>query len=617
MNSVKEKDWIERIVFFDFEVFSHDWLVCFESYAYGSKYYVHNDSEALRRFLQKNSHIILCGYNCKSYDNYILKACLCDLPPREIKEVNDWMIQQDQAGWTYPLPYRIELPPTTDLFLDITPPKGLKEIEGNLGMNIVESSIPFEITTPLTSEQFSEVLRYCRHDVSALRPLFEERKEYLKSKVKVGTLAGLSVEKSLYMTNGQLTASFLKAKKQYRNDEREYVYPDQLHRHKIPQDVLDFFSRLEDDTIDSQTLFSSKLNTEIAGCPHVVGFGGLHGALPCYEESSTADRVILNADVGSYYPTLMIKYGYVSRNIPNASQYEDVYHTRLEAKQAGQKEIANALKLILNTKYGCMLNEYSELYDPLQARSVCISGQLFLIDLIQSLTQLESVRLIQSNTDGIMFSVDRTQRQQAESIVSEWEQRTGFTMEYDEIVKVAQKDVNNYVMMTIQGDIKCKGGYVSDYKGGNFKSKNTAIISKAIVEHLLYDKDVRELIEAETDVTLFQQIGKAGRTYHQTVQEIDGKLEEVQRVNRIYATNDYRYGRLYKVKVNEKGEIIRKDKLANCPDHCLIDNDHQVSIEQIDKSFYIELAQKRINDFKGIKMKRTGKQNDKAKRGIA
>ena len=150
---MKEKDWIERIVFFDFEVFSSDWLVCFESYTYGSKYYVHNDSEALRRFLQKNSHIILCGYNCKSYDNYILKACLCDLPPQEIKEVNDWMIQQDQAGWTYPLPYRIELPPTTDLFLDITPPKGLKEIEGNLGMNIVESSVPFDITTPLTTEQ--------------------------------------------------------------------------------------------------------------------------------------------------------------------------------------------------------------------------------------------------------------------------------------------------------------------------------------------------------------------------------------------------------------------------------------------------------------------------------
>ena len=604
---MREKDWTERIVFFDFEVFAHDWLVCFESYTYGSKYYVHNDSDALRRFLQKNKHMILCGYNCKSYDNYILKACLCDLSPREVKEVNDWIVSKGNPGWTYPLPYRIELPPTTDLFLDITPPKGLKEIEGNLGMNIVESSVPFDITTPLTNEQFKEVLRYCRHDVSALRPLFEARKGYLSSKANVGSLAGLSVEKSLYMTNGQLTGAFLKAEKTCRDDERDYSYPHTLNQSKIPQDVLDFFFRLEDPTLDDETVFKSKLDTMIADCPHTVGFGGLHGALPCYEEATTEERVILNYDVSSYYPSLMIKYGYASRNIPDDTLFESVYERRLAAKKAGDKVTADSLKLIVNTAYGVMLNEYSELYDPLHARSVCISGQCFLIELIQSLDELSSVRLVQSNTDGIMFSVDRDQRESAEAIIQEWEQRTGFEMECDVIDKVVQKDVNNYVMITDKGSVKCKGGYVSDYKGGNFKSKSVPIVHKAVVKHLLHGESVESIINSETDATQFQLIGKAGRTYHQTVHEVDGELVEVQRVNRIYATSDERYGMIYKVKLNDRAEVVRKDKLANCPARCLIDNENTIHVNQIDRQFYIDLAHKRINDFKGIKTKRATK----------
>ena len=90
----------------------------------------------------------------------------------------------------------------------------------------------------------------------------------------------------------------------------------------------------------------------------------------------------------------MIKYGYASRNIPDDTLFESVYERRLAAKKAGDKVTADSLKLIVNTAYGGMLNEYSELYDPLHARSVCISGQCFLIELIHSLDEISSVKLI-------------------------------------------------------------------------------------------------------------------------------------------------------------------------------------------------------------------------------
>jgi hypothetical protein len=43
------------------------------------------------------------------------------------------------------------------------------------------------------------------------------------------------------------------------------------------------------------------------------------------------------------------------------------------------------------------------------------------------------------------------------------------------------------------------------------------------------------------------------------------------------------------------------------PEHCIIDNDNHLSITDVDKQFYIDMAQKRINDFMGIKPEKKGR----------
>ena len=43
----------------------------------------------------------------------------------------------------------------------------------------------------------------------------------------------------------------------------------------------------------------------------------------------------------------------------------------------------------------------------------------------------------------------------------------------------------------------------------------------------------------------------------------------------------------------------RKDSIAKLPDHCLVDNGAKASISDIDKQWYIEIAYKRIKDYKG------------------
>ena len=330
-------------------------------------------------------------------------------------------------------------------------------------------------------------------------------------------------------------------------------------------------------------------------------------------------RIIKNWDVASYYPSLMIINGYTSRSIPSPQKVEEVYRKRIAAKKSGDTDPANALKLVLNTTYGDTLNRYNDLYDPLMARSVCISGQLYLLELANHLlTDIPDLKVVQLNTDGIMVEFDDSQYSDVKAIIDEWQERTHFVLEEDNIRKIVQKDVNGYVEIQPSGKAKTKGGYLvrgvltnanidftqmglpawENMSGGAFNINNNAVIvAKAIREFFVNGSPVEETIGGCDDIFQFQLIAKAGAKYREAYHLVDGEQQSVQKVNRVYATSDTRYGKLFKVKAEDDATA----KIEMLPEHCIIDNDNHLTIEDVDKTFYIEMAKKRINDFLGIK----------------
>ena len=323
-------------------------------------------------------------------------------------------------------------------------------------------------------------------------------------------------------------------------------------------------------------------------------------------------RIIRNYDVASYYPHLMTLYGYTSRNIPSPEVFSEVLESRMKAKAAGDTATANALKLVVNTTYGASLNKYNDLCDPLMGRSVCITGQLFLLELAQHLYQdIPDLRIVQLNTDGIMIEFDDSQYDQVQEILSEWQSRTGFELEEDCIAQIAQKDVNNYVEVQPSGKFKCKGGYLvrGISPAGAFNVNNNAtIVAKALVEYFVNGTPPEETIDACDDIFQFQIIAKAGAKYREAYHLVGGEKVPVQKVNRIYATADPRYGKLFKVKAENDAEA----KIEMLPEHCIIDNDNHLSITDVDKQFYIDMAKKRINDFMGIKPEKKGRKTKMA-----
>lgn len=590
-----------KIVTYDCEVFSHDWIVVFKDKETGIFTVVHNDNEALRSCISEDA--IYIGFNSKHYDQYIIKGICADFSPQELKQLNDYIINGNQ-GWQYPLLNGFYFSfNNVDIRDDTQQGLSLKAIEGHMGISIQETEVDFNLDRPLTQEELDQTIFYCKHDVDATEKLTDIRKDYLKNKINLGRMAGLTDTKAMAMTNGKLTAAMLKATAQKHDDERQYVYPDNLRREYIPQEVFDFFDRMYDPNISDAEYFKSKLEISVGECPVTIGFGGIHGAIPNYfwSEQEDPEEAIRNKDVGSYYPHLCTINGYTSRNIPSPQVYENVLESRMKAKAAGDIATANALKLVCNTTYGCLLNQYNDLYDPLMGRSVCISGQLYLLELARHCYQdIPGLKIVQLNTDGIMVQCRKEYLSQLDEICDEWQSRTGFELETDSVIKIAQKDVNNYVEIQDGGKAKAKGGYL--VKGistvGAFNINNSCcIVATALKEYFVNGTPVEETIENCNDIFQFQIIAKAGAKYKEAYHVVGDRKEQVQKVNRVYATADTRYGKLFKVKAEDDTTA----KIESLPEHCIIDNDNQLTIADVDKNFYIEMARKRVNDFMGIK----------------
>lgn len=587
---------------YDVEVFKYDWTLVARKYNTKEYISLHNDRMGLINFLNTKD-IVLAGFNNKFYDDHILKAIYFGLDNKTIKEVSDIIVTTDIPAWEIPvmrnLPfYRFK---SFDIMSDMQLGNSLDSIAGNLGMDIVQSSIPFDINRPLTEEELKSNEIYNKSDVDITHDLITLRRQYLNTKLKLGRRLGLEDHRSLFLSNAGLSAEYLGANRQHLNDMRTMPYPDTLDWSKIPKEVKDLFDQIydKDKNIDqvvktSCTIKMQDMNTKYA-------WGGVHGALNKYVEYSTEDRVIMLYDVASLYPSLMIEYNLLSRAVMDSKGYSNLKTERIELKAKGLFEDDNANKLVLNITYGASLLKSNKLYDERNGRSTCVHGQLLMTDLVNHYLDVsKSIKLINFNTDGIMFSILRSELDKIEKINEEWQKRTRLVLEGTEISRIYQKDVNNYVMIEPNGKLTTKGGYFSmgETRGGSWSINNQMlVVKKAMIDFFVNGTDPAVYIENENRPFEYQIIAKAGMTYDNVLHIVNGKPQVVQKVNRVFASKDKSLGTLLKVhkeKINNPNYI--GDKIASLPDHNIIDNKLSITIDKIDKEWYTELAWKRIED---------------------
>ena len=555
--------------FIDFEVFHADWLCVILSPTHKTKTVIVNDRNKLKTYYEQYKNEIFVGYNIRHYDQYIFKGILIGFDP---KDVNDWIIVKDRMGWQY-----------SDLFRNIniniydvaTRQESLKKLEGFMGNDIEESGVDFNIQRKLTPAEIADTVKYCQHDVEQTIQVFIHRKADYHA--HMGMLDAFKLPLSyVSKTKIQLSAAALGASMKKHNDEFDIEFPHtlQLDKYKAVQDWYSNFLNLN---------YDSSLDMEVAGVPHSFGWGGLHGARNNY----VASGQFLNVDVASYYPSLMIQYGWCSRNISDPKKYEHIYQQRLKYK-AEKNPMQAPLKIVLNGTYGAMKDEFNPLYDPRQANNVCIGGQLLLLDLIEKVEPY--CDLIQSNTDGILVKL-RNNREQVENICREWMARTGMVLEFDEFVKVIQRDVNNYIIVAADGSYKSKGIVVKKQDKLDY---DMPIINEAVTEYFVKGIPVEDTINRCNALIKFQKICRVSSSYQYAMW---GMTRLFDKTLRVFASTDLTDGGVYKVKAGGNPE-----KFANTSLNCFIVNRDVNGMpvpDKLDKDFYINMARRHVNQFLG------------------
>ena len=564
-----------------------------------------------------------------------MKGILLGMNP---KRINDWIILEEREGWQFSRAFNRV--PMINYDVMPNPPIGLKTMEGFLGSNIKETGVPFDINRKLTKAEIEETIKYCRHDVEQTIKIFLEKiDEFNAMHGIVQAFPKMVSLSNIGDSEARITAKVLGCVKQDFNDEFDYFFLPCLRLNKYKY-VQDWFEEKKKEALamdlqncdkyDKKLWYKSQnLETIVAGIPHSFGFGGLHGA-----ESKPIHKTgqILHVDVNNYYPSMLIAWGLVTRAATN-DNYTLVYKTRksMKAKQIAAAKSGNKAeaknwkkaqlpyKKMLNALSGGMKDETNPAYDPRNNNCMCINGQLMLLDLIEHLEAVPGFELIQSNTDGLIIWIPDTDEafEMVDDICWEWEQRCStercsILLELDNISEIYQKDVNNYLWVGSDGSVERIGAYVKELSATD---NDLPILNKALVEYMVHKTPVEQTINQCNDLIMFQKIVKLSNKYdwveheHCTpiitntgkrvikqVYEYPEKVRYSYKSYRVFASNCQDDGRLLKrKKVKPKGE-----KFGNTPDHCFICNDDVCGVkapQTLDKSWYIDLAKKRLKQF--------------------
>ncbi|VDG74686.1 phage DNA polymerase [Clostridium carnis] len=585
--------------FYDFEVFKFNWMVVINNPVNKEEKIIVDDVEELKKYYEAHKCEIWVGFNSRSYDQYIMKGLILGFNP---KEINDFIIKEGNGGWEYSSLFnRIEFY-NYDIMTDRN--RGLKQLEAFMGDSIKETEVSFDIDRPLTEVEIKETIKYCKHDVEETIKVFMNRKEEFESQMSLIKTFNLPL-KYISKTKAQLSAIILETERVHnRKDEFNITLVDSIRLSKH-MDIYNWYKNTRDTLLKDTELLNSlykdetkkrkwyksnQLNVDIMGVPHTFAWGGLHGARTNY----IGEGRFINSDVTSFYPSLMIEYDFLSRNVRHAEKFKEIYDIRVDLKKQGKKKEQQPYKIVLNGTYGASKDKYNNLYDPLQANNVCINGQLMLLDLIEHVeTELPGATLIQSNTDGVMFKLPNEESIKLyEEIADEWSERTRMGLEHDLIERVVQKDVNNYIIVKKGGKIKSKGAYVKEL---NNLDNDLPIVNKALMDYFIKNTPVEETINNCDELIQFQMVVKASSKYKYALHG-DEIINE--KISRVFASRSRRDSGIFKLK-NDKN---KPDKMAGTPENAFIENGDIKGLRvprKLDKQWYINVANKRIKDFIG------------------
>lgn len=452
------------------------------------------------------------GFNSLNYDIPILLYFLTNKTCKELYKLSKWIIESDTMPWDVYNQFDL-----CDKFIkrhiDIRKPAsnvgGLKMLVSRLHFSKIKE-LPYDPHSTLNTEQMNNIKRYCINDVDATIYLYNHIKQELtlrenlekEYKVDVISKANPAVAETLMLK--LLPTKLYKQTNLHRKF--KYKIPTFLQFEHLQ--LFEIIENLKKHTFETDkdykiTLpnFLTKEEIKIGETYYKMGIGGLHSTEKSQVVHATENTYIIDKDVASYYPNIIIK----QNLFPKQAGFDFVlkYHMlvlkRLKAKKEGDKVTADSLKIVVNSIFGKFGNKWSRFYDPECLINVTLTGQLALLLAIEKL-ESAGIKVISANTDGFVSVVPKHKYEEYEEICKSWERITQLDLENNFYKSLYSIDVNNYIAIHKDGTHKAKGIFA---KTTLMKNPAGYISKLAVIERLKNGTDIKETISKCKDLSMF------------------------------------------------------------------------------------------------------------------
>ncbi len=520
------KSTYETLVF-DIETYPNYFLIAFKSIDSGRcVYFEKTDTNDLDcksvRWILENYRVI--GFNSKSFDMPIASIACNGASLRVINDAVRKIIVGQEQGYKVAREYKAKMIKANHIdLIEVCPLTGSLKVYGARLHTKQLADLPFPVNTKLSQEQIDIVRWYCFNDLQCTEDIFNFLKQDIELREMLGELystdlrsksdaqiAEVVIINEVHRLNGvrptkQELPSFYACK---------YDAPSYLN-FKTPI-LQELKKTIQNASFSLDGLGYVTLPEELANYPltignttYKIGIGGLHSQESKRTVFADAGHVLIDRDVSSYYPFIIINNNLYPEQLGPSFQlaYKPIVERRLEAKAKAKKgdseakRIEGSLKITINGSFGKFGNYYSLLYSPKLLIQVTITGQLSLLYLIEKI-ELVGIPVVSANTDGVVIKCPIDRKEELDLIVKEWELETNFKTDETKYFCVASRSINDY--MALQTDLKCKGkGKLGRGITKLFKNPDKFICITAIENLLSKSIPIDQTIRQCTDIREF------------------------------------------------------------------------------------------------------------------
>ena len=476
-------------------------------------------------------------FNGNYYDIPMIGAAMINFTPAMLNGVNNLIIVENRKPWELGLP---EWKPIDHIdIIEVLPGAGSqKQYAGRQHCRTMRD-LPYDPSVALSDEQMREVNEYCGNDLAVLGDLFNAARSMIHLRETLGERYGIDLRSK---SDAQLAETVIKARceavagcrlyKPPLNHGLRFTYrapefiaysspPLQAALALVKQSVfcLDHTSKVQ---MPPQL---DDLHITIGGSTYAMGLGGLHSTESKRSHVADDDTMLLDIDVESYYPSLMLNSGeYPPALGPTFLQeFGGIKSERLDAKHE-QKRLEDAGdtasphyvetvaangggKIMINGTFGKTASPHSILFAPQMMIQTTLTGQLSLVMLIEWL-ECNNIPVVSANTDGVVVKAPRSRMSDVQFLIKTWETRTGLLMEINEYAGLYSRDVNSYFAVKAKDrSVKRKGEYA---KVGWQKNPDSEICADAVAEFLAHGTPIEATIISCMDIRKFVTVRKVG-----------------------------------------------------------------------------------------------------------